>query len=334
MQETKAHTETVAEGIVRVRIPVPFGRLGDVNCYVLKDDAGWTVLDTGLNTPAAQAAWTEALDAMTLAWNDLTRIILTHSHPDHIGLAGWMQEQIREASGCTVPVHLSKRERELARYWSAAGTSDAPLLTLFRRCGAPDELLATVASDMQAIRQATHPHPINMQPLKPGAELTVGPRRLAPLVTPGHSDGHIALHDATDRLILSGDQVLLHITPTISRWPSTTPNPLGRYLESLQTLGALDIRLALPGHGPTVIDWAARIQAIQQHHQDRLNAMLGAVGEGATVLDVARDHFSMGRLAHSEARFAIAETLAHLEYLEANGHIERSDTDVWRFRRL
>lgn len=331
MQKTSARIEIVAEGIARVQLPVPFGRLGDVNSYLLRDKTGWTVLDTGLNTPAARSAWRAALTELDLDWGDLTRIVLTHSDPDHIGLAGWVQNRVGEDGGRTIPVLLSEREHELTQYWSAAGASDAPLLALFRQCGVPEALLDTVAEDMTALHQATHPHPTEIQPLEPGDALVIGARRFALHATPGHSDGHIALHDAANGLILCGDQVLPHITPTISRWPSTEPNPLDRYLDSLRALETLDVRRALPGYGPAITDWTGRLQTIQHHHQQRLDTMKGAVNEGATVFDVARRSFEMDRLAHGEARFAIAETLAHLEYLEVNRHIERRGADLWRF---
>lgn len=321
---------TVAEGVLRLALPVPFGRLGDVNVYLLRAASGWVVVDTGLNTPEARAAWHAALDAAGIGFGELRRIVLTHSHPDHLGLAGWLQRRVADAGG-TAPVLLSGRERELARYWSAAAASDAPLRQLFRRCGVPEPLLHTTTQDLRALRQATQPHPANVRTLSFEAPLSVGARRFTVVHTPGHSDGHAALYDAADRLLLVGDHVLPHITPTISRWPSTAPNPLGRYLRSLDAMGRLSVRRALPGHGGIIEDWAARLRQMRRHHDRRLAAMEEAAAPGTTVFDVAQRAFDLEALSPSEIRFAVAETLAHLDYLVAEKRLRRRGTAVWHF---
>lgn len=322
--------DAVARGVLRLRVPVPFGRLGDVNAYLLQDEDGWTVVDTGLNTPTARAVWKAGLSIAGIAFGAVQRIVLTHSHPDHIGLAGWVQEQVAAAGGAA-PVLLTDRERELARYWAAAGASDAPLKRLLRRCGVPARLLDDVTSGLDRLRAATQPHPTDVHPLAVDAPLTVGRRRFRVVPTPGHSDGHAALYDADDRLLLVGDHVLPHITPTISRWPSTAPNPLGRYLASLRALEALDVRRALPGHGGVIDDWTGRLQALRAHHAERLAAMEDAVGAGATVYAVAQRAFALDTLDASETRFAVAETLAHLDALVATGRLQRRGTSVWQF---
>jgi glyoxylase-like metal-dependent hydrolase (beta-lactamase superfamily II) len=322
--------DAVASGVLRLRVPVPFGRLGDVNAYLLHDTGGWTVVDTGLNTPAARAAWRSGLSIAGIDVADLQRIVLTHSHPDHFGLAGWLQDQIASAGG-TAPVFLTRREQELARYWSTAASSDEPLKALLRRCGVPASMPDTVTGDLQRLRQATQPHPSDVRTLRLGASLRIGARCFAIQHTPGHSDGHAVLYDADDRLLLVGDHVLPHITPTISRWPSTAPDPLGRYLRSLRAMRRLDVRQALPGHGAVIDDWTARLQALLAHHTERLAFMEQAVGTEATVFDVAQQAFELERLNAGEVRFAIAETLAHLDYLVGTGRLHRCDEPVWQF---
>lgn len=328
---TPSLLDGVAEGVLRLRLPVPFGRLGDINAYLLEDAAGWTVVDTGLNTPVARETWAAGLARAEIPFTAIQRIVLTHSHPDHIGLAGWLQRRVARAGGAA-PVYLTRRERELARYWSTAAASDEPLVQLFRRCGVPDAMLSSVASDMARLRQATQPPPTNMRTLRFDEPLWVGDRRFDVLHTPGHSDGHAALYDADARLLLAGDHVLPHITPTISRWPSTAPNPLGRYLHSLREVEPLAVQRALPGHGAVIDDWAGRVRAIRAHHTERLAVMQQAVGTGATAFDVAQQAFALDALATGEARFAIAETLAHLDYLvEENRLHRRQEATVWRF---
>jgi glyoxylase-like metal-dependent hydrolase (beta-lactamase superfamily II) len=328
---TSSLLDGVADGVLRLRLPVPFGRLGDVNAYLLEDAAGWTVVDTGLNTPGARKTWVTGLAHTGIAFEAIQRIVLTHSHPDHIGLAGWLQRRVARAGGAA-PVYLTHRERELARYWSAAEASNEPLVQLFRRCGVPEAMLGSVASDMAQLRQATQPHPTNVCTLSIDEPLRIGARRFDVLHTPGHSDGHAALYDADARLLLAGDHVLPHITPTISRWPSTAPNPLGRYLRSLREVEPLAVRCALPGHGAVINDWPGRVRAIRAHHAERLAVMQRAVGTGATVFNVAQQAFVFDALDAGEARFAIAETLAHLDYLVEENRLHRHDeATAWRF---
>ena len=131
----------------------------------------------------------------------------------------------------------------------------------------------------------------------------------------------------------SGDQVLIKITPNIGLWPMTRPNPLGRYLNSLKELASLEVRVALPGHGPLIINWQERLAELQEHHAERLGAMLAAINKsGATPYQVSSHVFSNRELTAHEVRFAISETLAHLEYLVEHKQLYREDTNVWLYR--
>jgi glyoxylase-like metal-dependent hydrolase (beta-lactamase superfamily II) len=327
----------VAEGIFRVTIPVPFQGLGAVQCYLLRGAGGYALVDTGLHTPEATAAWETAWETLGFGPGALERILLTHAHPDHYGMAGRLQAEARKAGAKgDVPVHLSAREHELARAyfqtdWRVGGRD--PVDDFFARCGVPPAARAPSEHTMHWMVRATRPHPDRVVPIAYGETLVVGTRRLTALHTPGHSDGHLAFFDAADRLLLIGDQVLPHITPNVGLWPGAEPDPLRRYLASLHALHALDVRRALPGHGGVFTNWRERLREIEAHHAERLALMREAAAPGATVYDVARQAFDVDALHPEELRFAVAETLAHLEYLVGEGVLVRREDAVWQYRR-
>lgn len=314
----------VAPDIFLVTLPLPFA-LNIVNCYLLRDTDGWTVLDTGLHTEAGEAGWRAALAALGLAPQAIQRIIVTHHHPDHYGMAGWLQ-------GLTgAPVHLAPREAELAAgIWGKPLALPEPMLALFTAHGTPEALAATIAHDVARLRAATLPHPV-LTPLLPGEQLLMGGRSFVALHAPGHSDGQLIFYAERDGLMLSGDHLLNKITPHIGVWPGSEPNPLARYLGSLSALAEYSVRLALPGHKTLIHDWRGRIGELLRHHDERLSAMHAAVQGGATAYEVARRVFPFEHYTTHEMRFAVAETIAHLEFLTHSGVVRRIEGPVVRY---
>ncbi|MCS6827031.1 MAG: MBL fold metallo-hydrolase [Caldilinea sp.] len=313
--------EEVASGIHRVRLPLPFA-LNHVNCYLLEDGDGWTVLDTGLHRPEIYAGWQAAFTQLGIALDDVRRIIVTHMHPDHIGLAGRLQRE----TGATV--FMSPREWEVAEAaWVHGERQDEALPAYLRRVGAPPEVGAIVASQQQKLRQMTQPTPVNVAFLNPGETIAMAGRRFEVIHAPGHADGQIIFYAPSDRLMLCGDQVLQQITPNIGLWPSTQPNPLKRYMDSLRSLMALDVAVALPGHHAPITDWRGRLCELLRHHEERLEVAYAAAADGATALEASYAIFNFDRLTPHEIRFAVAEALAHLEYLAEEGRLERYEKD-------
>src|SRR5262249_31558650 len=143
--------------------------------------------------------------------------------------------------------------------------------------------------------------------------------------TPGHSDGHMAFYCADERLLLCGDTVLIKITPNISLWPHGRPDPLADFLRTLDDLGQLEVDLALPGHGPLIAAFHQRLGELRAHHDERLKAVEQATEAGATTFAVCTRIFPTDQLTAHQIRFAMAETLAHLEYLVGIGRMERVD---------
>ena len=308
----------VADGIYQVQLPLPFA-LRIVNCYLLRDGDAWTIVDSGLNYPPGQAAWLAAFDALGIRFESIARIVLTHAHPDHYGMAGWL------AGGSGAPVLLSPAEQAFAAYvWGGGEPVIQAVAALFRTHGMPDDLTAAVCDQMAVLRPMTRPL-AETTALAPGARLRIGGREFQAISTPGHSDGHLALYCAEERLLLCGDTVLTKITPNISLWPHGRPNPLADFLRTLDELGQIPVDLALPGHGPLITAFSRRLAELRAHHDERLLAVERATGAGATAFAICTTIFPTEQLSAHQIRFAMAETLAHLEYLVGVGRLERAD---------
>jgi glyoxylase-like metal-dependent hydrolase (beta-lactamase superfamily II) len=310
----------VAEGIYQVQLPLPFA-LRIVNCYLLRDGDGWAIVDCGLNYEPGQAAWRAVFEALGVEAGAVRRIILTHAHPDHYGMAGWLAAQ----SGA--PVLLSRTEQVFAeQVWGGGEPFYRATTAFFKRHGMPDDLAGAVFEQMAALRPMTQPMATTTA-LEPGARLRIGAREFLAISTPGHSDGHLAFYCAAERLLLCGDTVLTKITPNISLWPYGRPNPLADFLQTLDQLGEIAVDLALPGHGPLISDFSQRLGELRAHHQQRLRQVEERAGAGATAFEVCTSIFPTDVLTPHQIRFAMAETLAHLEYLVGTGELARLEQE-------
>jgi glyoxylase-like metal-dependent hydrolase (beta-lactamase superfamily II) len=333
--------EEVAPNIFRLAVPVPFAGLDVVNCYLLRDPRGpgWTAVDTGLNTAKAREIWEMGMSELGWSFSDLRQIVLTHCHPDHFGLAGWLQARV----GGGPTVWLSEREWEIAKivWMERSPQRDGELAGHARRCGVAPEIVkqlrgARGVDQENAANAGTRPFPQQVDFLAHGDTIEMGGRTWQAVHTPGHSDGHLAFYDEACSVMLAGDQVLPHITPNIGLWPGVEPDPLGRYLLSLPVLKKLSVELGLPGHGPVIRDWVGRIEELERHHANRLAHMSNVVRERgpATVWQVAERSFDFFSMSPGEWAFALVETLSHLDYLVAQGMMERDEekTGIWHYR--
>jgi glyoxylase-like metal-dependent hydrolase (beta-lactamase superfamily II) len=194
-------------------------------------------------------------------------------------------------------------------------------------------MIATVVTSLGSTGEMTYPHPTQIVTLNPGDNITIGKRTFQSIHAPGHSDGQLIFYDPADKLLLSGDHVLMKITPNIGLWPDTEPDPLGRFLASLESLRDLDVRLALPGHKALITEWRLRLDELLHHHAQRLDHTLAAIQGGATVYEASLKVFNSLTFTPHEWRFAMVETLAHLENLRLRGKVrqEIDDKGVWRF---
>ena len=190
----------------------------------------------------------------------------------------------------------------------------------------PHDMADDVDHSMGDTYKMTLPHAPHLTALDLNQSIKLGERVFKPIFAPGHSDGQVLFYDESDKLLLSGDHVLMKITPNIGLWENTDPNPLGAFMESLRELSALEVGIALAGHRQIIDDWSGRIAELLLHHEQRLDLVLSKVAKGHwTPYQVANHIFDTGRFTSHEWRFAIAETLAHLEYLRVEGEIKQAD---------
>ena len=295
-------------GIRRLTFPLPLG-IDHVHCYLLPGPDGWTLVDTGLGLPDAAARWREALGGVEVA-----RIVITHFHPDHVGGA----QVVQELTGAQVLQGADDYEQCL-RVWGSDDWSER-MADYLQRHGLPDEPAGELRHESRTfapfIRFARDP-----QLLHEGDEVD-GWRVLE---LPGHADGHICLE--RDGVLVAGDHLLGVITPTVGLYPESRPDPLGDYQASLRRTIELAPRLALPGHGEPVTDPVARASEILEHHERRLDQTAAALGrEPRSAYEVSVALFGV-TLDASDRRFALAETLAHLERLVHEGRAARTGDD-------
>lgn len=299
----------VAEGIRRITFPLPLG-IDHVHCYLVRhSDGSWLLVDAGLGLPDAEARWAPVLDALDAP---VTRLAITHFHPDHVGDAA----RVAELTSAAV---LQGRidEEQCRRTWGSERRPGRYIEHALAN-GLPPEEADELRRETDGLARLVHPveHP---QPLEPDDELD-GWRILH---LPGHADGHLAL--LRDGILLAGDTILDPISPVVGLYPDASPDPLGDYLDSLHRLIELAPRVAFAGHREPIADPAGRAHELLDHHRRRLDETLAALSaEPASGWEVSHAVFP-SVLAPALRRFALAETLAHLERLVREERAERVD---------
>ena len=320
----------IMPGLRWVRLSIP-GPLKHVNCYLIDDQPGVALVDTGMNLPEARAAW-KAVTTGPLAGVPVTRVIGTHMHPDHIGLAGWMCDFHK------CPLVMTRGEWTTMRMLVADARDTVPgeMIAFWRAAGWSDENIAVAtARGWSGFRRIVSPVPLGYIRIVDGQVLTLGGREWRVVVGSGHSPEHACLYDEERRVLVAGDQVLPRISPNVSVVVSEpTADPLGEWFASIVKLRQLpgDL-LVLPGHGDPFTGLHARLDAMAAEHRDRLDELEIFCREAPR-----RSVDCFGRLfrraiGDDMRGMATGEALAHLRRLEVEGRASREDRDgVWWWR--
>jgi glyoxylase-like metal-dependent hydrolase (beta-lactamase superfamily II) len=311
-------TIEVAPGIQWLRMPLPF-QLNHINLWLLEDGPGWTIVDTGVGLPDTRALW-ERIFAEGLDGRPVTRVVVTHFHPDHMGNAGWLTERWGVRLWCTQGEYLSAR---LASQRTSA-EDFKPRLEHFRRNGAGEDALSRLAGRGNHYPGLVPSVPIEYQCVREGDVLTIGERRWRVFIVLGHAPEHACLWSAEDDVLISGDQVLPKITTNVSVWAEQPwANPLQLYLDSLARFRPLAAdTLVLPSHGLPFRGLSERIAMLRDHHAARLSETLDALREPRSAAEIIPVLFRRQLDTH-QLGFAMGEALAHLHYVEADGRAVR-----------
>jgi glyoxylase-like metal-dependent hydrolase (beta-lactamase superfamily II) len=313
----------LADGIGWTRSPVP-GSLGHINLWLLEDEGGIAIVDTGLDFAAAREAWDKVF-AGPLAGRTVTRIICTHFHPDHLGLAGWLAERFG------VRLWMTRGEWALGRML-ISDIREAPpaeAIAFWRASGWSEERIeAEAAKGWGRFASMVSPIPVAMIRLQDGETLRIGARTWRVVTGSGHSPEHACLVDEAGKLMIAGDQVLPRITSNVSLSLSEPEaDPLGEWLDSIARLKRLpDDLLVLPAHGEPFTGLHARLDALDTGHRGRLDALQEHIAEPRRAVDCFSVLFGR-KIDDSVYGMATGEALAHLRHLEVEGRAVREVRD-------
>lgn len=307
----------IPPGVVPIELPLPW-ELEAVNAYLIPLPEGWLLLDAGIGTEDCFDALQRGLDTAGIGWRDIRLIVITHVHPDHVGLAS----RVIELSGAPLWMHREELDR-LGIY--ADPERHAPrqrrALTL---AGVPERMQARMTRVFSSLRpsfELLHPDRL----VEDGASVETAIGKLEFLWTPGHSPGHLCLYQRERRVLFSGDQMLERITPNISWEPDC--DALGHYLDSLRALQRMDIETVLPSHGQPFTGHRAWVSQTVAHHEERcagLRLALAAEPMTANQLTLRIWPRELSPLHH---HFAVLEILAHLDHMQRRGELRSEPRD-------
>lgn len=330
----------VADGLRWIRMPLPFA-LDHINLWLLRDQIdgrdGWTVVDCGVARPEVQDLW-EAVFKDALEGLPVLRVIVTHMHPDHVGLAGWVCERWK------APLWMTMTDYFVARLWAqtvtdgraAGGPNGESAVDHFSRHGLRDP------DSLEQIRQRANYYPSLVGPLPrhfrrmlDGDRIQIGGREWRVIIGYGHAPEHVSLYCGALDVLISGDMVLPRISTNVSVFDfEPEANPLPLYLNSLKHYDDLpDSTLVLPSHGKPFRGLHERIAQQHAHHAERLAELLEACAEPMSAADAVPVLFKR-KLDLHQLTFAMGEALAHLHALYFEGRLKRSlgEDGIYRYQ--
>ncbi len=319
----------MASGVLWLRLPLPMA-LDHVNLYALDEGDGWALIDTGFDTKKTRAIW-QALFEGPLAGKPVTRVLVTHHHPDHVGLAGWFQT----AFGAEL---LTSRTSWLMARMLQLDTQPVPpaeTLLFWQRAGmAPDILKARAEGRPFNFADCVAPMPLGYTRICEGDTITLGGRDWDVRMGNGHAPEHVTLWSRDDNLVIGGDQLLPSISPNLGVY-ATEPDadPVGDWMEACTRLAthARPDHLVLPGHKLPFTGLPARMRQLIDNHHGALRRLEAWLDTPRTAAECFQPLFKR-KIGEGEYGLALVEAVAHLNHLHRLGRVSRSLDDAGAYR--
>lgn len=327
--------QEIAPGLHWLRGPLPF-ELDHINLWLVEGESGWSVVDSGFNFEVMTQAWEEVF-AKTFKSKPVENIFITHFHPDHFGLGGWLAEKTG------APVQMTAPEWGMAKSLTDPA-QHALLETLYRpyylEAGVDAQTLENMLARRFTYSKIVYRMPQNFKPVQPGGMVMLGGRDWKIIGGYGHCPEHACLYNEKDKIFIAGDIVLPDISPNISYFPDRflSRNPVAAYLQTLENIRAElpDDALVLPSHGVPFRGLHRRIGELVAHHEKRLARLHEVLAPAPrTAFQAMQGLFSHRALDRpSDLFFALGETLAHLVYETGLGKVVKTVEDGKAFYSL
>ena len=323
----------VAPGVLWMRLPLPM-RLDHVNVYALDDGDSWTVIDTGFNSKRGRQIW-QALMAGPLKGKPISRVLVTHHHPDHVGMAGWLQSDYGAELWTTRTAWLFSRMLTL----DVQSVWPEETLAFYRAAGMDSDVYEKRKSERPFnFSDVVAPMPLGFQRIKQNDVLTIGGRRWVVHIGHGHAPEHATLWSLDDDLVISGDQIIAGISSNLGVY-ATEPeaDPVGDWLESCERLGAIahDNHFVLPGHKLPFKGLPKRMTQLIDNHHHALVRLEKHLVEPQTAAGCFAPLFKRS-IGEGEYGLALVESYGHLNHLHQTGKVfrKRRDDDAWLWQKI
>ncbi len=320
----------LAPGILWLRLALPFA-LNHVNIHIIDDGTGWTIIDSGVADDRTRAVWEEML-AGRLAGRPVNRLVVTHFHPDHVGLGGWLSEKLGVGVTMSQTEYLQSR---LSRS-RAGGVDSSPHRPFYVRHGLDEDQVHAVTVRGDSYQRLTVDLPLSYTRIRAGDVLDLGGRRFEVMTGAGHALEQVMLLCREEGVFLPTDQVIGHISPNVgvNAWEPEA-DALADFLASLREIRAAvpaDV-LTAPTHGRPFTGLHDRIDTLIAHHRERCDAVAAAIAAGATTTAAIMPSLFNRKLDPHQMGFAFGEALAHVNHMLALGEL-RGETDAAGILRL
>ena len=314
----------MAPGVKWIRMPLPFA-LEWINLWLIDDGDGWVLVDTGIATEETRDHWRALFDG-EMGGKPIKKVLITHMHPDHVGLAGWLTRKF------DAPLYMSRLEYITCRMLVADTGREAPEAgtTFYRAAGWTDEQIALYETRFGGFGKAVSRLPDAYHRLSEGDRITIGGEAWRVIMGCGHSPEHACLYREADRLLISGDQVLPRISSNVSVFPTEPEgDPLEDWLSSCRRLidAIPEDTLILPAHNEPFRGAHKRLDALITGHERGLSRLMSRLTEPKRAVDCFGALFAR-QIGDGDLSMATGEAIAHLNCLRGRGQVVRETDDA------